>query len=308
MENRAHALAAGVFVLLLGIATTLALWWFSGEREAMRELILVSTNNVSGLNVQAKVRYRGMSAGKVTAIGIDPEDVRNLLVTVRIHADLPITHGTTASFGTQGVTGLAYINLEESGADPRPLLSEDGKPPRIMLEPSIFDRLGDLVSDAFRRYQKIARQIDNFFTSDFFDRVGQTLGRIESAAGRVDETFQQAPKLINEIKKTFSAKNRAHIQNLLDNIDTASAQAEPLIGELRGTLEKLESSFAKLGASGERIFDTTLPHINELLHELNNTAVRMGRLVEEVEAHPQMLLSGRGVQQPGPGEQVPPEN
>ena len=68
MESRAHALAAGLFTLLLGAACVIAVWWFSGDREAVNDYELVSTGVVTGLNPQAQVRYRGMSAGKVKDI------------------------------------------------------------------------------------------------------------------------------------------------------------------------------------------------------------------------------------------------
>ena len=32
MENRSHALIAGLFTLLLGISAIAALWWFSGKQ------------------------------------------------------------------------------------------------------------------------------------------------------------------------------------------------------------------------------------------------------------------------------------
>ena len=33
MENRSHALIAGLFLLLLGVSAVAALWWFGGQRE-----------------------------------------------------------------------------------------------------------------------------------------------------------------------------------------------------------------------------------------------------------------------------------
>jgi phospholipid/cholesterol/gamma-HCH transport system substrate-binding protein len=43
-----------------------------------------------------------------------------VLVTVRIRADLPITQGTRARLATQGVTGLAFIALDDSGENAAP--------------------------------------------------------------------------------------------------------------------------------------------------------------------------------------------
>ena len=38
--------------------------------------------SVSGLNTQAQVRFRGIRAGKVQDIELDPKDPRNILITI----------------------------------------------------------------------------------------------------------------------------------------------------------------------------------------------------------------------------------
>jgi phospholipid/cholesterol/gamma-HCH transport system substrate-binding protein len=126
MESRAHALAAGVFTLLLGLACALAVFWFSGKREATSEYILVSKGNVSGLNTQAQVRFRGIRAGKVQDIELDPNNPRNILITISIASDLPVTKGTTARLNYQGVTGLAYVQIEDGGTSAEPLVGQNG--------------------------------------------------------------------------------------------------------------------------------------------------------------------------------------
>lgn len=42
-SSEAHALVAGVFALLLLIATLAAFWWFSGKREATVEYLVVTS-------------------------------------------------------------------------------------------------------------------------------------------------------------------------------------------------------------------------------------------------------------------------
>ena len=76
MENRAHALAAGLFAIMLGAGIVFAIWWFSDQRVPMRELVLEARGDINGLGEQSRVRYRGMAAGRVRAIGIDPADLR----------------------------------------------------------------------------------------------------------------------------------------------------------------------------------------------------------------------------------------
>lgn len=306
MENRAHALIAGIFVLLFCAAAAIAIWWFSGTHEATREIQLVTTGNISGLNVQAQVRYRGMAAGKVTAINIDPHNIRNIIITAHIHADIPLTHGTFAQFGTQGVTGIAFINLQEDGSDVRPLVSEDGKPVRIPLHPGLFDRMTKLFDDILRRYDAVTNRLDKFLgDNELPGRVSQTLERIERTARNMEEATHNLPQLVDNINAIVSPQARENIHALLAHLNEASEQSTPLMQDARATLQRLSDTLEKFDASGEQIFSTTLPRVNDLLGELNGAIVRIARLVEDIEARPQMLISGNARPQPGPGERLP---
>ena len=145
MENKSHAFIAGMFVLLLGIAALGAVFWLGGIRDNTNDYIVVTKQNIGGLNPQAQVRYRGIRVGKVSDIRIDPEDYTNILITISISDDIPLTTGTVAKLNYQGVTGLAHILLFETGKEATPLTPNDAQPPRIAMLPSM------LASTAMRR-------------------------------------------------------------------------------------------------------------------------------------------------------------
>ena len=109
MESRAYALITGLFVL--GLTACIVLWahWLAKEPLARTHYRVVSTVPVSGLNVEAQVRYRGMSVGRVSAITLDPKDPRRILVRIEVDDNIPVTHGTYAQLGTEGITGIAYV-------------------------------------------------------------------------------------------------------------------------------------------------------------------------------------------------------
>src|SRR5687768_11923713 len=113
MENKAYALAAGLFTLLLGIGVLLAAMWFSGETYEKAFYVLESKYPVTGLNPQAYVRYRGVDIGKVTDIRFDPTDTRLILIDIAIQSDMPLTKSTYAELRYQGVTGLSYVQLDD---------------------------------------------------------------------------------------------------------------------------------------------------------------------------------------------------
>jgi phospholipid/cholesterol/gamma-HCH transport system substrate-binding protein len=43
-----------------------AIYWLSGGRDETHEYVVVTKQNVGGLNPQAQVRYRGICVGKVS--------------------------------------------------------------------------------------------------------------------------------------------------------------------------------------------------------------------------------------------------
>lgn len=306
MESRAHALVAGLFALLLGAAAVFAVWWFSGEGESTRDYELITTGSITGLNVQAPVRYRGMAAGKVTDIRIDPDDKRLLVVAIRIRSDLPITMGTRASMGYQGVTGLAFVQLDDRGTDPRPLQIVDGRVARLTLESGLLDTVSDVMVDALQRFRTLADQMNDFFDDERADRFGRILERLESVALGMDQTFNEGSKTLIAIRSAFSRENVEHLSRLMTRLDQAGAEAAPAFREGRVLLAQMRETLARIDqltdAAGAALTERTLPELEALLTELNDTTRRIGRLTAELDKTPQMLITGRGERVPGPGE------
>lgn len=306
MENRAHALVAGIFVLLLGLAAGFALWWFTDQRDELTTYHLVSTGSVTGLNPQAQVRFRGISAGKVNNIRIDPDDPRNIIVSIEVRSDLPITHGTRATLGYQGVTGLAFVQLDDRGDDPRPLISDGRRPARLALEAGLFEQLSDAALDAVSRFRRVSDDVGSFFDETNVARFRNTLQTLESAATGLDKTLSEAPEVMADLRRMLSEENARHLASALEGLDRLSNRAVPLTEEAQIVLGRLDELLGTLGAlaraTGDSFLDTSLPQLNNLLAELTDTSARLGRLIDEVDAAPQMLITGRSERKPGPGE------
>lgn len=306
MENRAHALAAGLFALILSSALLLVLWWFSDGREPTRDYILVSEGTINGLNVHGRVRYRGMLAGNVTQISLDPQNPRLILVRIRIRDGLPVTRGTRATLGTQGVTGLAYVQLDERGTDPEPLTSADGSPPRLRLEPGVMDQITDRALAAAERFKVVADRIALLLDDEGVARFQKALANLESATAGIDRTFSNAPKTLAAISAAFSPHNVARLTATLENLERTSGEAAPTVAEARVLLQRLGQLSERLertaAVAGDDLSGSTLPQLNRMLEELTLTSRRLGRLIDEVEHSPQVLLTGRGEREPGPGE------
>ncbi len=303
MESRSHAIAAGLFAIILSAGVVLALWWFSDKREVTREVVLVTSGSVNGLNPQATVRYRGIVAGKVASIGLDPANPRDVLVTVRIRADLPITEGTRARLATQGVTGLAFIALDDNGEQPAPLA---GGPPRLRLAPGLLDEVSAASLQTLSRVRDLAERLAGLASPDNLARIERTLAHLERSSQGLERTLQEAPQTLAAVRQVFSRDNLARIGRSLDNLERLSGEAVPLAREGRTLLTRLQTVSERLdtlaGATGEGVATSTLPRLNGLLQELTVTSRQLSDLLDEIDNSPQLLLLGRGKPLPGPGE------
>jgi phospholipid/cholesterol/gamma-HCH transport system substrate-binding protein len=306
MEDRAHAFAAGLFALVLGAGIVFALWWFSQDRQPMREMVLVASGDINGLGEQSRVRYRGLSVGTVKSIRIDPEDLRNILIHVQVLADLPLTRGTTASLGTLGVTGLAYVQLDDRGVDPMPLPAEGPEPPRITLGPGLLDQITDRTLAALDRFGTAAERISELLDEDGTLRFRKLVTHLEAAAAGMDRSFADMPETLAAIRSVLSTENASRLSGLLANLERTSVEAGPAVADLRQLMQRVDQMAVRLDqaamATSDSLIDGTLPQLNALLGDLAATSRRLGRLIEEIESTPQILLTGRAVREPGPGE------
>ena len=143
MENKAHALAAGAFLLFVGAMLVALAMWLTRDTGVRRVYEMSTREAVSGLQPQAAVRFRGIDVGKVVNIGFDPQTTGNVLVRIAVDDRAPITKSTFATLGYQGVTGLAFVQLDDDGESKDQLDGDASNPPRIPMRPGLITKLAD---------------------------------------------------------------------------------------------------------------------------------------------------------------------
>lgn len=303
MENRSHALVAGIFVILFGCAAALALWWLGQSDDSVDEYVLVTRKNVTGLNVQATVRYRGIRAGKVRSIGTDPEDPRVIQVRIVLDSRFKLTRGTTAQLGYQGVTGLAYVQIEDDGSSAELLkVGADGTVPRIELKPTLFDTLGEKAVDIVAQVGAVTARLAVILDEKNVRNIARTL---ENAA-TTSEGMKELPAVVAALREALSAANLKRLQEILAKLEKAAGETAPLTAEMRqlvrSSTELAKKVDAIAGETGDELTTATLPRANALLHEVTASSRQLNQLLENIGNNPQMLIFGREGDKPGPGE------
>jgi phospholipid/cholesterol/gamma-HCH transport system substrate-binding protein len=302
MENRAHAFAAGLFTVLLTLAGVVAVWWM-GQRSADTDYYLLEARgNVTGLNLQAPVRYRGIRAGRVESIDLDDKDPRLILVRISLDGRFPLTAGTTARLGYQGVTGLAYVQLEDTGGDATPLVAAGDALPRIALRPTMFDSLEDRADHILAQLAGALGRLNRLLDEKNVGHVARTLENVAAAS----EGIREVPRAVAALRAALSDANLKRLGQVLAHLEKASGEAAPLAKEARelvGAMTLLSRRLDQLAAgAGDQLAEATLPRADALMQELAGNARRLSRLLDTLEQTPQALVFGDGEHRPGPGE------
>lgn len=306
MENRSHALLAGIFTLFFACAAGAALWWFSGPREPMTTYLLETRGNVTGLNVEGQVRYRGIRAGKVREIRADESDPSRLLVEISLPSRFRLTDRTLARLNNQGVTGLTYVMLEEGVAGTGQALDTSTTvPPRIPLQPGFMDRLGEKAGDIAGQLAELTARLNRVLD----ERATQQIGRSIDNLAQASEGLRELPKLMAAARAILSEENLrrlnatlAHLEKTAGEAPALAAEVRALVGTLNSLSKQMENAAASASSMGDRLQGDTLPRVEALMAEAMATSRRLEKLLGSLNETPQALLFGMPPPLPGPGE------
>ncbi|SEL01299.1 phospholipid/cholesterol/gamma-HCH transport system substrate-binding protein [Roseateles sp. YR242] len=311
MENKAHALATGLFVLLLGAALVAVVMWFRDSRGDTQSFTVVSRAGVPGLNVKAPVKLRGVMIGKVASIRFDPAEPRQILVGIDVDVDAPITAGTVAKLGYQGITGLSFIDLNdgEPPANPQQSVLQTR---RIALAPSILDQLTDIGPKLAATAMDTMKRINLVLNDSNQQQFSQTLTQLKEASAGLNQ-------LVSELHPTAKAlpsliKNADGLvvagQHTLGRVDHLAQQGGEMVDAYKARaaeLDKIGDAAAQLQASIKRIEQALVganerPRQQALVDDLSRAARALERAAQGLSDQPQSLLLGPRPAPAGPGE------
>ena len=326
MENKSHALIAGMFTILLGIALALAAVWFNRDSKERVPFELVTRSSIAGLTPQSAVRYRGLEVGRVERIGFDPKVHGQILIGIAVEKGTPLTHSTWATIAYQGVTGLAYIQLDDDGSKPELLASSAAAPARIPIMAGLFDTLTGRGEGIMREVEELARRLNTLVAPENQKILTDTLVSLNAAARDVDQlgtalqpTLARLPGLVVQTEKALVSvgevgqsfgKAGADFSRLAERLQERGGVIERAaagIDELAAVAKRAGTSVDLLAATVERVGTTlnssTLPRVHALVESAAGGTRGVNRLLEKIGDQPQSLIFGSNTIAPGPGEE-----
>jgi phospholipid/cholesterol/gamma-HCH transport system substrate-binding protein len=309
VESRAYALITGLFVL--GIAGCIVVWahWLSKAPVARSDYRVVALGTVSGLSPEAQVRYRGMSVGRVSSIALDAQDPRRILVNIEVDQNIPVTKGTYAQLGIEGITGIAYVHLQDDYKDMQKKEPGPGGVVELPLRPSFLDAITDSAEGAVKDARELMGSLNSLLTPDNRQRIASLLVSLEKTSANLEVASAKLPATLARADAWLSDENRRLAVGTLESVNQTAKALPGLARELESLVKEGREVVAQVGQLSTELHGTTgavreesLPRYNALAESLDRTSQRFGRLSLQLDRDPQSLVFGKKAGRPGPGE------
>jgi phospholipid/cholesterol/gamma-HCH transport system substrate-binding protein len=245
-----------------------------------------------------------VDVGNVQSIEFDPEDRALILIRIGVRAGTPITRGTVAQLGTQGVTGLSYVKLEDDGSRPEDLAPSSDKASRIPMRPSFLDELAGSGKDLLGEFTQVAQRLNALLSQENQALLTRTLASLETEVGRVGAlaaafgpVVSRLPELTDDARKAL-----ARADTLLASIDTLTQELTRRVDTLERVARSAEQVGGAAHSASQAVTAESLPRMNALLDELARNSRNLERLINDLNDQPNSLVFGRAPAAPGPGE------
>ena len=277
MARRNSSFMIGLFVtvgLVIGVA---AIIWVGASTYFEKGSLFVTyfDESVQGLQVDSRVKYRGVDIGKVQSIGVAP-DRKLVEVVMKINLDVETGENIVTQLRAAGITGIVFIELDRRGPE-TPVLT----PPRGMETPyPVIASQTSQGKQILASVDQIMAKIEHLDLKGISEQLKQTLHATETFL-----TGKQMTSVLTKVDATAGSLDRGlkRIDRILEQgkVEEILEETKQGIGDARQGLQETRQ--------GIRESRETIAHARELVAALKDeiknlkaaeTAEKAGRLIE----------------------------
>ena len=308
METRANNLLVGSFVLVILAGTTVFFLWlakFQFDVEFTRYDIRFA-GSVSGLKVGSSVELNGILVGEVIDIGIDPERVENVVVTIEVPSATPVRENTLASLQIKGLTGGVSIQLAGGTQDSPPLKPTGGdKRAVIASQASSLEQFLESAPELLESLQLLVGRASALLSEDNQAAFAQSLKNVSALTGALAARTDDIETLFSSASQTMVNLRDASIalKTTADTINTTVTRNEPevagLVADLRKSAKTMTRFSTELEAMVAENREPLRDFTGEGLYELTNFLSEaralidgLNRVTTQVERDPARFIFG----------------
>jgi phospholipid/cholesterol/gamma-HCH transport system substrate-binding protein len=320
MEPKVNYILVGSFVAFLGAAVLVGILWLgkTDYRGSYDRYEAYMRESVAGLSVDSTVKYRGVDVGRVKSITLRPDNPEEVLLTLDIVRGTPVKTDTIAKLETQGLTGLATINLTGGSRDALSLQAQTGQAyPVIKTGPSLFFRLDEAVSRllseeglaqllvdldfAAKGAAKVLDEDNRILLKRTIKDLSDVAQTVATHKTQIEQSLNGAARSADNLVKLTASLNE-QVPTLLAGLNKSVAALGTATDELARTSRTVGTVVNEARPELQQFTRRTLPEAGQLVTELRQLTGTLNRVARELEREPSSLVFGRKTPSRGPGE------
>lgn len=291
--------------MLLMVAAIFAfvIWLSRSSGGSTKEYDVYFRESVAGLAVGGVVRFNGVPVGQVRRIALVPDDPGRVRVRVRLDEDVPILEGSVATLEAQGLTGVAFLQIEGGFQGAEAIKARPGEPvPVIPARKSAISSLFLNAPQLLEQATVAVTRLGMLLNEDNRTNIGRTLAHVETLSGGLARRTPEIERMIvdlaattADLKTTLASVDglARSTQGLVDGDVKAmvvefralATRSQILVGELDGMVKENRPGIAQFTGS-------TLPELSRLIVDLRQLSRSLNRVAEKFETSPANALLG----------------
>ena len=343
MSQRANYFKLGLFVIGGIVAGVLVLVIIGSGRWFERKVIIETyfKESVQGLDLGSKLKYRGVTIGEVTRITFTytkyQQDLpitqreRYVMVEAQVqprllggraaagdmtnpeNAQMEVDKGLRLRLAQQGITGLAYLEMDYVEPAP-PVLPINWVPENVYIPsaPSTVTAIVNAAQDIMEKLHRLdfeatVARIDKLLDTSneriasvdvrkLQQRADSTLSKLESTLDQLQakKLSDEASALLTELRQSNAELKKTLANPALQKIpeDTAAAmqRVKDLVSDPK--LQRTISSLDRIMGRFDRIFGSTDTDLATSIENLRQITDNLRDLTEETKRYPASVIFG----------------
>jgi phospholipid/cholesterol/gamma-HCH transport system substrate-binding protein len=310
MYSKVNYTIVGIFVLMFGAGLIWFVFWLAkyGIDDKYSTYKIYMTESVAGLSTDSVVKLKGVDIGRVSAIRINPSNIEEVEIFLKIKSDIPIKKDMTAHTNMLGITGLLSIEIDGGKNSSENLKATEDYIPTIHTAPSWFSKtkngLGNLTEDLISISEKmknllsdenienLSKILDNSqkFTKKAItslDEINNTINEYKVSMKNIDKNFENATKDFRKMQVDFSSIKKITIPTIDSLMKTSN--------DFHRVTLKFEKTLDRGDYDAKKILEPTIVDIGILSDELSD-------LTRNLKQSPSDIFFKSRKQRRGPGE------
>ncbi len=285
VESKANYTLVGIFAVVFLSAFAVAVLWFGkfGVKDDYELYRVFATESVSGLNVEAQVKYRGVVVGKVYEIKINEENSELIELILKIKKGTPIRTSSVAALKPQGVTGLSFVDIKPGDAKSALLVTDGQKIPTIKYSESIFSKLDSSFSSMSDRVASILFKMDSLLNDKNMEELTKTIQNLQMATAQIAALTEESSGLPTQTKEL--------LKKLSATVDSAN-----------GTISKVDTAIKRGDFDYKKDITKVSTDTQKLISDMRELVSESNSLVKELQKNPSSIIFNNKEMREGPGE------